>query len=307
MEGVADLRTVVVLGATGKQGGGVARALIAAGGWRLRTISRKPGSLAARRLASLGVEVVAANLDDPGALAGVFKGAYGVYSVQSTDEGSDVEERRGIAVADAALSARVEHFVYASVGGADRQSGIPHFDSKWRIETHVRKIGLPATIIRPAFFMDNLLGLPTRLVLLALMRSYVPGPKTLQMIAVEDIGKFVARVFAEHAVFIGKAVEIAGDELTFTDIAAALRKHQWSAGLPCGVPRFLLRVLPNDALKMFEWFGQAGYRADVRALRAVQPDLMTFEDWLSALTNADLDNAPSSLTESGKHITRSPI
>jgi uncharacterized protein YbjT (DUF2867 family) len=274
-------KTIVVIGATGQQGGSVARALIAKGGWRLRTISRNPDSPAAQHLASLGVEVVAASLDKPEALRAALNDTHGVYSVQGTDEGAEVEVRRGIAVADAALAAGVEHFVYASVGGADRESGVPHFESKWRIEAHVRKIGLPATIVRPTFFMDNFRKTVPRAVLLALMRSYLPHQKPLQMIAVDDIGKSAARIFSDPSTFIGNAIEIAGDELTQAEVVTALRRHGWNSGLPFGVPRQILRLLPGDAIKMFEWFGQAGYRADIPALRSAQPDLMNFEQWLT--------------------------
>ncbi|MFD2029175.1 NmrA family NAD(P)-binding protein [Ancylobacter dichloromethanicus] len=149
------------------------------------------------------------------------------------------------------------------------------------MEEHVLSIRLPATIVRPVFFMDNFTKASMRLVLLALMRSYVPKAKPLQMIAVDDIGKWVARAFADPAGFIGKAEEIAGDELTRAQIVAALKRHGWSAGLPFPLPRLLLRPLPYDVRRMFEWFGTAGYSADIPALKARQPDILTFEDWLA--------------------------
>lgn len=282
MVGDASSKTIVVLGATGQQGGAVARALVDAGRWRVRTISRNPNSEAARRLAEIGVELVRGDLDDPNSLRDAFGDAYGVYSVQATDQGSEVETQRGIAVADAAHAAAIKHFIYASVGGAERQSGVPHFESKWRIEQHVRQIGLPATIVRPAFFMDNFIKPSMRLVLMALLRSYVPKAKPLQMIAVADIGKWAAHNFANPAAFIGNAEEIAGDELTRPEIVTALKRHALFTGLPIPIPRLFLRGLPDDVLKMFEWFGTDGYKADITTLRGRQPDLMTFEQWLSA-------------------------
>lgn len=278
-------KTIVVLGATGQQGGAVTRAL-ADGQWRIRTLSRDPHSEAARRLAGRGIEVVAANMDDPQSLLAAFKGAHGVFSVQGNDQGGEVEAKRGIAVADAAHAAGIAHFIYASVGGADRRSGIPHFESKWRIEEHIRQIGLPATIVRPVFFMDNFIKPSVRTLLMALMRSYVPEAKPLQMIAVEDIGKWVARAFADPEAFVGRAEEIAGDELTRGEIGAAFKAHGWYAGLPVPVPRLLLRKLPDDFLKMFEWFGTEGYGADIAALRARQSDLKTLEDWLRERVDA---------------------
>ncbi|RQR24607.1 NmrA/HSCARG family protein [Burkholderia sp. Bp9142] len=278
----ASAKTVVVLGATGRQGGAVARVLAAEGQWQVRTISRNPDSEVARRLASSGIDVVLGNMDDPTTLLAAFRDVYGVYSMQGTDQGMETEVKRGIAVANAALASGVEHFIYASVGGADRGTGVLHFESKWRIEEHVRRIGLPATIIRPVFFMDNFIRLPMRLVLMALMRSYVPRAKPLQMIAVDDIGKWVARAFSNPEYFVGRVDEIAGDELTSGEIVAAFRDHGWYPGLPVPFPRGALRPLPTDVLKMFEWFAVEGYKADITALRELQPGMLRFTDWLSA-------------------------
>jgi len=278
----ASPKTIVVLGATGQQGGAVARALLAEGRWQVRAISRNPNSEAARRLAGRGFEVAAADMDDPASLRAALKGVHGVFSVQGTEQGGDVETRRGVAVANAALAAGVGHLVYASVGGADRRSGVPHFESKWRVEEHVRGIGVPATILRPVFFMDNFAKPAMRAVLIALMRAYVPREKPLQMIATADIGRWAARAFADPGTFVGRAEEIAGDELTRPQIVATFKRHGWSAGLPFAAPKLLLRPLPHDVRRMFEWFGAAGYAADIPSLRARQPDMLTFEDWLSA-------------------------
>lgn len=257
------------------------RALLADGRWQVRAISRNAESEASRALAAQNVQVLAADLDNPASLRQAFAGVHGVFSVQGSDGGGELEARRGIAVADVALAAGVEHLVYASVGGADRQSRVPHFDSKWRVEEHIRQIGIPATIVRPVFFMDNFSKSSMRTVLMALLRSYVPTDKPLQMIATADIGKWVAHAFAHPDAFIGKAEEIAGDELTRAQITAAFKRHGWSTGLPFPIPRLLLRSLPYDARRMFEWFGEAGYKADIRALRASQTDLLSLNEWLA--------------------------
>ncbi|MBT0725567.1 NmrA/HSCARG family protein [Rosenbergiella sp. S61] len=275
-------KTIVVLGATGQQGGAVTRALITDGRWRIRALSRNPDSDTARRLAARGVEVVAADIDKPDSVRQAFKGAYGVYSVQASEGGGELETRRGISVADSARAAGVEHLIYASVGGADRQSRVPHFESKWRVEAHIRQAGIPATIVRPVFFMDNFLKSSMRAVLIALLRSYVPGEKPLQMIATADIGKYVAQAFASPGDFIGRDEEIAGDALTRAQIVATFRSHGWQAGLPFPVPRLLLRPLPYDIRRMFEWFGETGYEADIPALRTRQPDLLTLAGWIAA-------------------------
>ncbi|OKB64909.1 hypothetical protein BHU62_19960 [Serratia marcescens] len=206
--------------------------------------------------------------------------------MQGSEQGAEIEIRQGKAVADAARAAGVEHFIYSSVGGADRRSRVPHFDSKWQVEEHIRRIGLPASIVRPVFFMDNFAQSNMRTVLMALMRSYLPKEKTLQMIATADIGKWVENAFSQPDEFIGKAEEIAGDELTRPQIAATLRQYGWSAGLPFPMPRLLLRLLPYDARRMFEWFGESGYTADIAGLRSRQPELLTLDDWLRAQNSA---------------------
>lgn len=151
-----DKRTILVLGATGNQGGSVARELLRRGR-PVRALTRDPRSAKAQELAAAGAEVVSGDLDDPRSLDAAFRGVYGVYSVQTFmgPGGIEAEERQGRAVAEAAARAEVAHLVYGSVGGAERDSGVPHFDSKARIERHITGLGLPATMLRPTYFINN--------------------------------------------------------------------------------------------------------------------------------------------------------
>lgn len=189
-------RLIVVTGATGRQGGAVARHLLA-DGWRVRAVTRNPGSAAAARLAARGAEVVRAALDDASSLASAVAGAHGVYSVQNFwDCGVEREIRQGKAVAAAAAAAGVRHFVYGSVGSAAKGSGVEHFESKFVVEDHIRGLGLPATFVRPACFMENYY-IPE--VEIALLKGRLLDPvragKPFQLIAVDDIGAFVALAF----------------------------------------------------------------------------------------------------------------
>ncbi|MPY22616.1 NmrA family NAD(P)-binding protein [Shewanella sp. YLB-07] len=130
-------------------------------GFTIKAVSRNLQSQSADRLRQQGVAVVYGDLDKPETLAQILKGAYGVYSVQNNWTSSievEIAQGKALADADAAKSARVQHFVYSSVGGAERQTGIPHFDSKREIERHILNIGLPYTFIRPAFFIENFLA-----------------------------------------------------------------------------------------------------------------------------------------------------
>src|SRR5215831_741314 len=148
-------RTILVTGATGRQGGAVIRHMLP-GNWKLRALTRSPDSEAAQALVRQGIEIVAGDLEDPASLQRACRGVYGVYSVQDFwAVGAQREVRQGLNIADAAKHAGLQHLVYSSVGGAERNSGIDHWNSKWEIEKHIRKLGLPATIVRPAAFMEN--------------------------------------------------------------------------------------------------------------------------------------------------------
>jgi len=149
-----------------------------------------------------------------------MNGVYGVFSVLNfQDEGVAKEEERGKRVADAARKTGVEHFVYSSVGGADRNSGVPHFESKWHIEQHIRKLGLAYSIIRPTTFMTNLMEMPAAMRFIAFSMSRGSfAEKPLQMIAVQDIGKWAAHMFLHPERYVSSAVEIAGDEVTFAQM-----------------------------------------------------------------------------------------
>jgi uncharacterized protein YbjT (DUF2867 family) len=148
-------KTVLITGAAGRQGGAVIRYMLPKG-WRLRALAFKVDNSTVRRLTNQGIEVVRGDLEDPASLERAVRGAYGVYSVQDFwSVGAKREVQQGKNIADAAKRAGVEHLVYSSVGGAERNSGIDHWESKWEIENHIRKLGQPATMIRPAAFMEN--------------------------------------------------------------------------------------------------------------------------------------------------------
>ena len=216
-------KTIVVIGATGQQGGATARHLLAQG-WRVRALTRDPQGAAAQALAAAGAEVVSGNMDDRASLDQAFAGAYGVFSVQNfwlPDVGAAGEVRQGKIVADAAKAAGVRHFVYTSVGGAERQTGLSHFDSKWQIEEYVRSLSLPATVLRPVFFMENLTS-PMMGPRDGVLANALRPTTSLQMIAVEDIGYFAALAFARPQEFIGKAIEL---RRRLFDHAASCRNH----------------------------------------------------------------------------------
>jgi uncharacterized protein YbjT (DUF2867 family) len=258
-------RTILVTGVTGQQGGAVAQALEGAG-FHLRGLTRKPDSERAAALARLGVDVVKGDMDDEAALRRALAGAWGVFGVQNAGEaGVEREEEQGKRLATLAREAGVEHYVYTSVGSADKRTGVPHFDSKGRIEDTVRGLGFPShVILRPVFFMENLVA-PYTLQGSTLAVALAPGVK-LQMIAVEDIGWFGARAFTHAAALNRREIDIAGDVRTMPEAAEILAK---ALGWPIAfaqTPIEQVRQFSKDVALMMEWFENVGYSADIGGL-----------------------------------------
>jgi uncharacterized protein YbjT (DUF2867 family) len=277
-------KAVLVLGATGRQGGATARALVARG-FAVRALTRDVDKPAARALVQLGAAVVKGDLDDARSVRSAMDGIHGVFSVQTPygPGGTEREIREGIAVADAAKDAGVEHLVYSSVGGAERSTGIPHFESKYLIEKHVRATGIHATILRPVFFMENFASAGPREIAGALVLRMALSPGTrLQMIAAEDIGVFAALAFEEREGITGQSIEIAADQLTMTEVAAAFGAATGRQVSYQHQPLAELEARSAETAKMFGWFEAGGYQADITALRRLNPGLITLAAWLSA-------------------------
>jgi uncharacterized protein YbjT (DUF2867 family) len=272
-------RTILITGATGNQGGAVARALQGSG-FTLRGLTRTPDSEQAAALARHGVDVVKGDLDDEATLRRALAGAWGVFSVQNTLEaGVEREEAQGKRLAALAREAGVEHYVYSSVGSAHKQTGIPHFDNKWRIEETVRALGFPShVILRPVFFMDNLLA-PYSLQGSTLAWALWPGTK-LQMIAVDDIGWFGARAFTDAAALNRREIDLAGDVRTMPEAAELLTE---ALGRPIAfaqTPIEQVRQYSKDTALMLQWFERVGYSADIAGLeREVGRALTKLPDW----------------------------
>ena len=276
---MADKRTILITGITGNQGGAVAQALQGAG-FHLRGLTRTPDGLKAAALAGQGIEIVKCDLDDEAALRRSLAGAWGVFGVQNQGEaGVAGEEAQGKRLAALAREAGVEHYVYTSVGSAHKQTGIPHFDNKWRIEETVRGLGFPShVILRPVFFMENLLA---PFSLQGSMLAWALGPDTnLQMIAVDDIGWFGARAFTDAATLNRREIDLAGDVRTMPEAAEILTE---ALGRPIAfaqTPIEQVRQYSKDMAVMLEWFERVGYSADIAGLeREFGRTLTKLPDW----------------------------
>lgn len=282
--------TVLVTGATGLQGGAVARELVRRGR-DTAALVRDPASERARALAELGVVLVRGDLDDEASLRAATDGVAGVFSVQNfmTPAGLGGEVRQGRALARAARDTGVPHVVYSSVGGAERHSSVPHFDSKRSIERYLEELGVPTTVLRPSFFMDNFAAHGPQRVDGTLVVQLALKPDTrVQFIAVDDIGFFAAEAFDRPQEYLGRALEIAGDELTATEVARAFAERTGEPARFEDLPLDAVAAnpyIPNgpEISLMFEWFQDHGYRADIAALRAAHPGLQTFATYLKGI------------------------
>ncbi len=275
-------KIILVTGATGQQGGATARHLLAKA-WRVRALTRDSNKPAAQALAAQGAEVVVGDFEDRASLDRALAGVYGVFSVQQFwGIGPEGEIRQGKTLASAAKAAGVQHFVYTSVGGAERRTGIPHFESKFAIEQYLQAVDLPNTILRPVFFMENFKAFsgPQEVDGLLTLTLALRPDKTLQLIAVDDIGALAALAFEKPHEFIGQAVEIAGDELTMPQVTEAFSQVTGKPHRFVEMSLEQVRHLNPEGVVMFEWLNESGYQANIPALRAVYPQLMAFETWL---------------------------
>jgi uncharacterized protein YbjT (DUF2867 family) len=282
---------VLVVGATGQQGGWTARHLLERGR-SVHALVRDPGSPGAQALREEGVTLVAGDLDDPASLRTAMEGMHGVFLALTmmagpriSPEGVVAEERRGKAVAGLARESGVAHLVYSSINGADARSGIPYYDSKLRIEEHIHAAGPPATILRPVSFMENFAtyNRPVltngELVVSLAVRPDVP----MQLISVRDIGAFGAMAFDRPGRFLGRTVVIAGDVGTPEEIAETFG---WYCGLPTRfhqTPIEQVRAFDEQLARMFMFFNEhPAELAELSQLHADHPGLLRLETWLHA-------------------------
>ncbi|WP_327397296.1 NmrA/HSCARG family protein [Streptomyces phaeochromogenes] len=276
--------TIAVFGGTGQQGGSVIDALLTRGA-HVRALVRDPESDRAQALADRGVELARIRIGDATSLSTALKGA-DAFFFMTTPAGHSLadiegETQLGTVLVDAAVTAAVPHVVFSSVGGAERDSGIPHFESKRRVEEYLQQSGLRTTTVRPVAFMENFSFLaPSVEQGQIVLRIPLPDDIPLQLVAVHDIGRIGAALLLGTAEAPGGTIEIAGDELTGSQIAAAFGEH---AGLPARYEALPLHVLDDnpDTRAMFRWFAETpAYQADIEAVKVIEPTVWDLPAWI---------------------------
>jgi uncharacterized protein YbjT (DUF2867 family) len=280
-------RHVLVAGATGRQGGAIARGLLR-DGHVVRALTRNPDSPAARALQGLGASVVAGDLNDPGSLAAAVAGVGTVVLVSTPyEEGAEAETRHGLALVDAAVSAGVEHLVFNSVAGADVETGVAHFDSKGIVERHLAATGMPYTIVAPAAFVDDWLSDPDSLA--DLSSGYLSMPmspaRALQQVSIPEVAAVSVLVAEGREPFLGQRIEVASDSVSGAAMAeiisrAAKRSIEYRE-LSAAQAR---EMMGGELAAMFAWFEGTGFDVDTGALHRRFPTVAwtTFEQWALA-------------------------
>lgn len=277
---------ILVAGATGRQGGAVARALLK-NGYKVRALTRNFASPAAQSLQKLGAELMTGDLADKSSLTKALKGVETVFAMTTPfQKGHDAEIAQGVNMVDAAKATGVSYLVFSSVASADKKTGIPHFDSKYKVEQHLAGSGVPYTIIGPTAFMENFIqpfAIPN--IRDGKLARALPPSRPLQLIAVEDIGSFAAYVIGHRNRFLGKRIDIAGDDLNGEETAAILSKV---IGKPIRYESFSPTILKSqtpDLAVMMEWQASSNYTADIDSLRRDYSEVgwHRFEEWARKL------------------------
>lgn len=280
---MSDFLTVLVTGATGKQGGNLARQLLTKG-HQVRGLTRNPNSSAAVELKRLGAEIVTGNLEDRASLQQAAQGVDAIFSMSTPFE-SDIETeiRQGKNVADAAKTVGVPYLVYSSVADGDRHTGVPHFDSKWQVEQYISSLGIPHAIVAPCGFMENTIA---EWALSALKQGkYSPGTKPPQskmvQIAAADIASFAVLMLENRDRFLGKRVKIAGDERPGYECAEILSQVTGKKIEYIPIAREFAQQQSEDFQIMWQWDEQVGTQVDIPALHREYPQMRwhSFEEW----------------------------
>ncbi|MBD1848500.1 NmrA/HSCARG family protein [Leptolyngbya sp. FACHB-711] len=282
-------RLILVTGATGNQGSAIARHLLQRGNFKVRALVRDSNKPAAQALQQAGAELVVGDLNDRDSLDRALQGAYGVFSLQIFQDGLDTEIRQGKAVADAAKAANIQHFVYSSVGSAERNTGVPHFDSKFQVEEYIRASELPYTILRPVFFFYNYNMLRSMVETGTLFQPLSPETK-LQQLSEEDYGEMVADVFDHPADFMKGEIELASVDMTMPEVAAAFSRV---LGKPVQYQQIPFETfeqqIGEELTIMYRWFENVGYGADLTQLKR---NFSAQTDFESYLRDHDWQNQP---------------
>jgi uncharacterized protein YbjT (DUF2867 family) len=291
---MADRKTVLVTGATGAQGGSVARHLLEGNGFTIRCLTRNPNSDKAQALAAIGADVIQGDLDDRSSLDTALAGCEGVFGVTNFWEHFDREAQHGKHLIDAVADSNVSHLVLSTLPDAYDLSGqkleVPHFDIKARLERYARGKDIGATFVHVAFYYENFLSFfpPQKQEDGSYAFGFPQGDTRLAAVAVEDVGGVVTPIFKDPAKFRGRVVGIVGDDRPPAEYAKLMSDALGKQIVYNYIPRetFATFEFPGaeDLANMFEFnrLYIPNRRADLDECRALYPAMQPFDKWVSA-------------------------
>lgn len=280
-------KIILVTGATGKQGGAAVRHLLTSG-FKVRALTRKPDSPRAEALRKQGVDVVKGNLNDIASMDTSVNGVYGIFAVTNFWEfgtgKKEVAQNKNLT--DLAKKHGVQHYVLASIARCDDNPNLAHFVTKYECEKQIKAAGLPYTFLRAVYFMDNLKPKGQGATFhWAILPSTLGDKTTLQMISTEDIGWFSANAFLHPEQYLNKTLDIAGDEVTYSQLHSAYKKVFNAEPEKSDFMKFMLMNMMPEIKKMFVWYRNPVFKADIKQLRTVYPQLKTVEDYFRQIKN----------------------
>jgi uncharacterized protein YbjT (DUF2867 family) len=276
-------KVVLVTGATGNQGGAVAKHLLAKG-IKVRALTRNTNSDTSAKLLQAGAKLVQGDLNNPSSLDEAVQGADAVFAVQdfwAKGVGYKGELQQGTNLANAALKAGVQHFVQSGMAQGDNIEGIEHFESKRAIVEHIKMVGLPYTAIGTVYFMDNLMDQKRggRMTFPTLSGSLKAHTK-MHMLAVDDLGAIVSQVISQPEKYKGQYLDIASDCLTVAQMKEIYRNVTGMQAKSWALPGWLLRLFNKDFAKQLAWQNGPGWTFPLEPSRLLHPGLTSFEQFL---------------------------
>lgn len=288
---INNRKKILVVGATGAQGGSVARALLSRDRFDVRALTRKADSPAAQALRELGAEIVQGDLDDPASVTAALEGCYGVFGVTNFWEHFAKEAEQGRNLVTAVAAAHIRHFVFSTLPPIEKATNgalrSPHFDLKAEHEEYARALGIPSTFVHVPFYYENFLYFfPPRPAGDGTFQFGFPqGDSPLAAMSVEDVGPIVAAIFEQPQEYLGKVMKLAGDEIPADAYARTMSRRTGADIRYTYIPRETFAALgfpgAEDLADMFEFYRLhiPSRLQDIATCRALAPELQSFETW----------------------------
>ncbi len=276
-------KTVFVTGATGNQGGAVVRHLLSKG-YRVKALVRNPDSPRAKSLVQENVEIIKGDLNDTASYRNHLQNTDAVFCNLHFKEGVDKETRQGFNFVTISKEQGVKHIIYSSVIGCDLNTGIPHWESKWKIENHIKSTRIDFTILRPASLFENLL-LPQVKSRILKGKLVLPtrADKVQQFIGADDIGRVSAAILSDPGKYAGRTIMLASEQMDGSELAAVFSKVLSKDIKFQRLPKLIVRLVMGKGLaKMFRWINDndAVFIKDIGELKKEFQGMLSIEKWI---------------------------